>query len=318
MGPREQHGQQPPAGGAAAGTGGDGGGGAAPVRGLAAVLGRLGRGARTLALGLCLALALLLAAPAGPALPGGPAHAYDNPDLLPDHPTPVIDLAKALTDGQRAALEARLNGIEADTGWKLRVLTQYDRTPGLAIKEFWGLDERSLVLVADPRGGNLLNFNVGDALFALMPRTYWVELQTRFGNQYYVRDHGEDGAITDALDAVAICLERGGCQVVPGLPQEQWLLTLITSIIGGLVVGFAAYPRKPEHKVEWAWVLLLSPLWIILFGVFGLGPVVTRTSDLLPVARNVLGFAGAIAVAYLIAQNTVGKARLADGGGGEG
>jgi hypothetical protein len=266
-------------------------------------------------LGLALALALLLGAPAGPGLPGGPAYAYDNPDLLPDHPTPVIDLAKALTDGQRAALETKLNAIEADTGWKLRVLTQYDRTPGLAIREFWGLDERSLVLIADPRGGNLLNFNVGDALFALMPRTYWVELQTRFGNQYYVRDHGEDGAITDALDAVAICLDRGGCQVVPGLPQEQWLLTLVTSMIGGLVVGFAAYPRKPEHKVEWAWVLLLSPLWVILFGVFGLGPVVTRTSDLLPVARNVLGFAGAIAVAYLIAQNTVGKARLADGGG---
>ena len=34
----------------------------------------------------------------GPAM----AQAYDNPDLLPDHPTPVIDLAKALSDGQRA------------------------------------------------------------------------------------------------------------------------------------------------------------------------------------------------------------------------
>jgi len=313
MGPREQDREQHA--GLDTGAGAGQGRLAQGPRDLGSRLRRLGRRARALTLGLCLALALLLGAPAGPGLPGGPAHAYDNPDLLPDHPTPVIDLAKALTDGQRSALETKLNAIEADTGWKLRVLTQYDRTPGLAIKEFWGLDERSLVLVADPRGGNLLNFNVGDALFALMPRTYWVELQTRFGNQYYVRDHGEDGAITDALDAVAVCLERGGCQVVPGLPQEQWLLTLITSMIGGLVVGFAAYPRKPEHKVEWTWVLLLSPLWVILFGVFGLGPVVTRTSDLLPVARNVLGFTGAIAVAYLIAQNTVGKARLADGGG---
>ena len=89
----------------------------------------------------------------------------------------------------------------------------------------------SLVLIADPRGGNLLNFNVGEALFALMPRTYWVELQTRFGNQYYVRDHGEDGAITDALDAVAICLEmdekilgalkKHGCDaVVEADPKE--------------------------------------------------------------------------------------------------
>ena len=109
-----------------------------------------------------------------------PAHAYDNPDLLPDHPTPVIDLARAFSDTQRDGLEQSLDQFEENTGWKLRVLTQYERTPGLALREFWGLDERSLLLVADPRGGNLLNFNVGDAFFALMPRTYWVELQTRF------------------------------------------------------------------------------------------------------------------------------------------
>ena len=169
-----------------------------------------------------------------------PALAYDNPDLLPDHPTPVIDLAKILTDPQRESLESNLSKFEDETGWKLRVLTQYDRTPGQAVKSFWNLDERSLLLVADERGGNLLNFNVGEALFALMPRTYWVELQTRYGNQYYVKDHGQDAAIVDALSAVEGCLERGGCQVVPGLPREQWLLTLATSILGGLVVGFAA------------------------------------------------------------------------------
>jgi hypothetical protein len=242
-----------------------------------------------------------------------PAGAYDNPELLPDHPTPVIDLAKAFTDAQRQTLEQQLENFEADSGWKLRVLTQYERTPGLAVKEFWNLDERSLLVVADPRGGNLLNFNVGDALFALMPRTYWVELQTRFGNVYYVRDHGEDGAITDALAAVEGCLLRGGCQVVPGLPTEQWLLTLATSILGGLIVGFAAYPRKPEHGIEWAWVLLLSPLWIILFGVFGIAPIVTRTSDLLPLIRNGLGFAGGIALAYLTAQNTLGRQRRQPG-----
>ncbi len=259
--------------------------------------------------GAILSLVLLLGLGAGPAL------AYDNPDLLPDHPTPVIDLAKILTDSQRSALEAELNDFEAVSGWKLRVLTQYDRTPGLAVKDFWGLDERSLLLIADERGGNLLNFNVGDALFALMPRTYWVELQTRFGNVYYVRDHGQDASILDSLHTVKGCLEIGGCQVVPGLPQEQWLLTLATSVIGGLIVGFAAYPRKPEHTVEWAWVLLLSPLWVILFGVFGIAPIITRTPDVLPLLRNALGFVGAIVAAYLIAQNTVGKQRLKDSEG---
>lgn len=272
-----------------------------------------GARARTGRIGTAL-LAVLLALLVG-WLPAwtGPAFADDNPDLLPDRPTPVIDLARLLTDGQRSELESELNDFSATSGWKLRVLTQYDRTPGLAVKDFWQLDERSLLLVADERGGNLLNFNVGDALFALMPRTFWVELQTRFGNQYYVREHGRDGAVLDALHTVKGCLAMGGCQVVPGLPQEQWLLTLCTSILGGLIVGFAAFPRQAGRRVEWVWVLLLSPLWLILFGVFGVAPIVTRTSDLLPLARNGLGFAAAAVAAYLIAQATLGRERLQKG-----
>ena len=252
-------------------------------------------------LGLALALLLLLAPL------GGSAWAYDNPDLLPDHDTPVIDLAKLLTDGQRQALEEELQEFEDTSGWKLRVLTQYDRTPGLAVREFWGLDDRSLLLVADERGGNLLNFNVGDALFALMPRTFWVELQTRYGNQFYVREHGQDAAVLDSLHAVKGCLNIGGCQVVPGLPQEQWLLTLATSILGGLIAGFAAFPRQPGRRVEWGWVLLLSPLWLILFGVFGVAPIVTRTPEVLPLIRNALGFGGGAVGAYLVAQLTLGR-----------
>jgi hypothetical protein len=115
------------------------------------------------------------------------------------------------------------------------------------------------------------------------------------------------------------CLERGGCQVVPGLPREQWLLTLWTSLLGGLIVGFAAFPRQSGRKVEWVWVLLLSPLWVILFGVFGVAPIVTRTSDWLPLARNGLGFLGAAVAAYVIAQQTVGRERLQkeSGSGGD-
>jgi hypothetical protein len=242
-------------------------------------------------------------------LPAAPALAFDNPELLPDHPTPVIDLAKLLTDGERTDLASELDEFEQSSGWKLKVLTQYDRTPGLAIRDYWQLDDRSLLLVADERGGNLLNFNVGEALFALMPRTFWVELQTRFGNQYYVRDHGGDGAILDAIHAVQGCLVKGGCQVVPGLPREQWLLTFCTSVLGGLIVGFAAFPRQPDRRVEWAWVLLLSPLWLILVGVFGVAPIVTRTQDLMPLLRNGLGFLAAAVGAYGVAQLALGRHR---------
>ena len=43
------------------------------------------------------------------------------------------------------------------------------------------------MVVADPRGGNILNFSVGDAVYSLLPRVFWIELQTRFGNQFFVR-----------------------------------------------------------------------------------------------------------------------------------
>ncbi|MGI0493765.1 TPM domain-containing protein [Alkalinema pantanalense CENA528] len=227
------------------------------------------------------------------------AQAYNNPELLPNQPTNVIDLAKALTEIQETRLSQELTDFEQETGWKLRVLTQYDRTPGRAVKEFWGLDDRSVMLVADPRGGNLLNFSVGDALYPLLPRTFWIELQTRFGNQFFVRDNGEDQSILQTIQTLELCLRQGGCQVVPGLPREQWILTLVTSIVGGLIFGFASQPRKEGQVFAWQWALIFSPLWGILFIAFGIGPVVTRTADWLPLLRNFSGFAIGALVAYL-------------------
>jgi TPM domain len=232
-----------------------------------------------------------------------PVLAYDNPDLLPKEQTPIIDLAKALSPVQEERLTKDIAEFEQDTGWKLRVLTQFDRTPGRAVKEYWGLDDNSVLLVADSRGGNILNFNVGDGAYKMMPRTFWIELQTRFGNMYYVREHGEDGSILDAMDTVKGCLARGGCTVVPGLPREQWLLTLVTSVLGGLVCGFAAQSRKDKdgHKsgFSWQWALIFSPLWGILFIAFGIAPVITRTSEWVPLVRNISGFLMGVLVAYL-------------------
>ena len=228
------------------------------------------------------------------------AFAYNNPELLPDVQTPIIDLAKALTGEQKATLAKDLESFEDETGWKLRVLTQFERTPGIAVKDYWGLDEHSVLLVADPRGGNLLNFSVGDDFYPLMPRTFWIELQTRFGNQFFVREHGEDQSILEALESIKLCLRQGGCKVVPGLPPEQWILTLITSIVGGVVCGFAAKPRKEGQLVAWQWALIFSPLWGILFIAFGIGPVVTRTSDWLPLFRNIAGFMVGALAAFLV------------------
>lgn len=228
-----------------------------------------------------------------------PAQAYNDPSLLPQEQTPIIDLANFLPKLQEEALVEEIENFEVETGWKLRVLTQYDQTPGRAVKQYWGLNDQSVLLVADARGGNLLAFNVGDDVYEMLPRTFWVELQTRFGNMYYVRENGENNAIAQSLDTVKGCLAKGGCNVVPGLPQEQWILTLITSIVGGVVFGLAARPRKEDQVIAWQWALIFSPLWGILFIAFGIGPVVTRTAEWLPLLRNVLGFMLGALVVYL-------------------
>ncbi|RMD72151.1 MAG: TPM domain-containing protein [Cyanobacteria bacterium J149] len=227
------------------------------------------------------------------------AWAVNNPELLPDYETPVVDLANYLPKLQEEALIEEIKKFQNETGWKLRVLTQYEKTPGRAVINYWGLDDKSILLVADGKGGNLLAFSIGDDVYELLPRNFWIELQTRFGNMYYVGENGKNNAIVQSLEAVKGCLVQGGCQVVPGLPKEQWILTLVCSVLGGVILGFAAIPRKEGQLVAWQWALIISPLWGILFIAFGLGPVITRTSDWLPLFRNIMGFVLGVVVAYL-------------------
>ncbi len=229
-----------------------------------------------------------------------PAHAIDAPELLPAEMTNIIDLGKFLSDFQETKLDRDIAEFETKTGWKLRVLTQVDQTPGRAVKNFWDLNERSVLLVADSRDRNLLNFNVGDGVYNLLPRGFWIELQSRYGNQFYVREQGQDQAILASVDAITTCLEKNGCNVVPGLPQEQWVLTLMTSILGGLIFGFAGQPRREGETFALRWALILTPLWGMLFVAFGIAPVITRTADWLPITRNVAGFIGGAIIAYLI------------------
>lgn len=58
-----------------------------------------------------------------------------KPDLLPAEYTNVIDVAGFLTPGEEERINAKIAQLEADTGFKLRVLAQnYPETPGLAIR----------------------------------------------------------------------------------------------------------------------------------------------------------------------------------------
>jgi hypothetical protein len=72
---------------------------------------------------------------------------------------------------QEARLREQIKALEADTGFKFRLLAQnYPETPGLAIKDYWGVDDMTIVLVVDPGFGDILNFNVGQS----------VDLEVRF------------------------------------------------------------------------------------------------------------------------------------------
>ena len=137
----------------------------------------------------------------------------NKPELLPSGPvTNVIDLQKFLTSGQVSAIDKQLEKLQKETGFKLRVLCQaYPETPGLAIKDYWKVDDKTIVLIADKglKGtSNILNFNVGDGLADILPTPFWSRLQGRFGTSRYWRDEGEDVAITNAVEAIAYCLQR--------------------------------------------------------------------------------------------------------------
>ncbi|KVH90390.1 thylakoid lumenal 15.0 kDa protein 2, chloroplastic [Cynara cardunculus var. scolymus] len=133
----------------------------------------------------------------------------NKPELLPKEFTTVIDVAGFLSDGQEKRLAKEIDSIEKDTGFKLRVLAQnYPDTPGLAIKDFWQVDDRTIVFVADPTFGNILNFNVGESVDLDIPRSFWSRLAGKYGNMFYWKEKGEDASVEAAVMAISNCLRE--------------------------------------------------------------------------------------------------------------
>ncbi|KAK2654972.1 hypothetical protein Ddye_008024 [Dipteronia dyeriana] len=133
----------------------------------------------------------------------------NKPELLPKEFTYVIDVAGFLSDGQERRLVQEIANIEKDTGFKLRLLAQnYPDTPGLAIKDYWQVDDRTIVFVADPTFGNILNFNVGATVDLDIPRSFWSRLAGKYGNIFYWKEKGEDASIEAAVMAISNCLRE--------------------------------------------------------------------------------------------------------------
>ncbi|XP_057832982.2 thylakoid lumenal 15.0 kDa protein 2, chloroplastic isoform X3 [Cryptomeria japonica] len=78
----------------------------------------------------------------------------NKPEMLPKEFTPLIDVAGYLSPSQESRMIEAIYNLEKDTGFKLRVLAQnYPETPGLAVRDFWQVDDNTIVFVADPTFG---------------------------------------------------------------------------------------------------------------------------------------------------------------------
>ena len=163
------------------------------------------------------ALATLVLPGAAVARPEG----VNKPELLPSYQTNVIDLERFLTSGQVSAVDKQLGELEKATGIKLRLLCQaYPKTPGLAIKDYWKVDDNTIVFVVDKGSkgaSNILNFNVGAGVKLSLPNQFWTRLQSTFGTTFFVRENGEDIAIRRTIDTIDYCLrnEDAYCTDVP-------------------------------------------------------------------------------------------------------
>ncbi len=172
---------------------------------------------------------------------------------------------------------------------------------GGELRARWGArDARTLYVLADPSQRSLLAFSAGADVSALLSTNFFLELQSRYGNLFYVRDNGEEAALLATVGALDACLRARGCAAVPGVPSEGAWLTLSPSVAAGAVLGYAArQPPSAGVSSPLGWVLITAPLWAFLLGAFGIAPVLLRSDDPAALLPNLGGFALTAALLYL-------------------
>lgn len=149
----------------------------------------------------------------------------NRPELLPKvKDVPLIDTGNFLAKGQEKKIVEKLEALQKRTGIKLRVLCQaYPETPGLAIKDYWNLDDNSVVVVVDRGEGfnrkgiptNIINLNIGKNVEGLLSNQFWNRVTNKLGNQPYVKAVGADTAVLNTVEALTFCLEDTTCLDLP-------------------------------------------------------------------------------------------------------
>lgn len=59
---------------------------------------------------------------------------------------------------------------------------------GNEVKAAWAPNDRTVIVIVDPSSPNILAFNTGQAVEQLLRRAFFIELQSRYGNKFFVRD----------------------------------------------------------------------------------------------------------------------------------
>lgn len=89
------------------------------------------------------------------------------------------------------------------------------------MRDYWGVDDDTVVMVADYfGGGQLLKFNVGANVDKVLAPRFWSNLASKYGNKFYVDQNGEAIAIVNAVEAIRVCVLRNGCAVPPDLEPK--------------------------------------------------------------------------------------------------
>lgn len=116
----------------------------------------------------------------------------NKPELLPSEKGQFVVSAgvPVLSPGQTKSISRTLERLEKTTGIRVRLLTQnYPVTPGLAIKDYFGLESKYCLLIADdftgvrPTASNYINFSASDDISLELPPAFLGRISSAFGNR---------------------------------------------------------------------------------------------------------------------------------------
>ncbi|KAJ9526893.1 hypothetical protein QJQ45_017728 [Haematococcus lacustris] len=148
--------------------------------------------------------------------------------------TRVFDGARIIGVEKAQQLDSQLASFEERTGWRLRVFTSYGRDARPSddtLREVWQPDSRTVIIDFDTSNPNLTKLvhlgsllpaagggcGAGDQVLAKLRRPWWAELQSRFGNLFFIREQVGRQSSNSIVGRVASC---------KGYQQQQRALSL--------------------------------------------------------------------------------------------